>query len=46
MGKPETTAWKTRYRWEYNIKMDHQEVGYQGMKWFWLRVGQVADCCG
>jgi len=22
-----------RYRWEDNIKMDHQEVGYGGMDW-------------
>jgi hypothetical protein len=48
MGKPETKRplGRPRYRWEYNIKMNHQEVGYQGMKWIWLRVGQVADCCG
>jgi hypothetical protein len=32
------------YRWEYNIKMNHQ-VEFQGMEWIWLREGQVAGCC-
>ena len=24
---------RPRRRWEDNIKMDHQEVGYEGMDW-------------
>ena len=46
MGKPETkrSLGRPRYKWECNIKMDHKEVGYQGIEWIWLRVGQVADC--
>jgi hypothetical protein len=34
MGKPETKRPLGRpgYRWVYN-KMDHQDVGYQGMEW-------------
>ena len=33
MGKPEgkSPLWRPRRRWEDNIKMDHQEVGYGGM---------------
>ena len=27
---------KTRHRWEYNIKMDLQEVGCWGMDWIEL----------
>jgi len=27
---------RTRRRWEDNIKMDHQEVGYEGMDWIEL----------
>ena len=27
---------KPRRRWEENIKMDHQEVGYGGMDWIEL----------
>ena len=30
------TTWKTRCRWEDNIKMDFQEVGYVGMDWIEL----------
>jgi hypothetical protein len=31
---------KPRRRWEDNIKMDLQEVGYGGMDWIsWLRIG-------
>jgi hypothetical protein len=27
------TTWKPRRRWEDNIKMDLQEVGFEGMGW-------------
>ena len=30
------TTWETRRRWEYNIKMDLQEVGYGGKDWIEL----------
>ena len=31
---------RPRPRWEYNIKMDHQEVGgVVGTGWSWLRIG-------
>ena len=30
------TTWETRRRWEDNIKMDLQEVGYGGMDWIEL----------
>jgi hypothetical protein len=42
MGKPETERplGRPRYKWEYNIKMDHEEGGYQGMEWIWLKVGK------
>jgi hypothetical protein len=33
---PEETTWKPRRRWEYNIKMDLQEVGCGGMDWIGL----------
>jgi len=38
MGKPEgkRPLWRTRHRWEDNIKMDLQEVGYGGMDWIEL----------
>jgi hypothetical protein len=29
-------TWKTRSRWEHNIKMDIQEVGCGGMDWIEL----------
>jgi len=35
------TTWKTQARWEVNIKMDLQEVGWRGA-WtglIWLRIG-------
>jgi hypothetical protein len=28
-----------RRRWEDNIKMDLQAVGWVGMDWIWLRIG-------
>jgi hypothetical protein len=33
VGKPEgkTPLGRPRHRWENNIKMDHQEVGYGGV---------------
>ena len=43
VGKPEgkRPLRRPRRRWENNIKMDHQEVGY-GVAWsglIWLRIG-------
>jgi len=46
VGKPEgkRPLGRPRSRWEYNIKMDLQEVGCGGMDWIklaqsWLRIG-------
>jgi hypothetical protein len=42
MGKPagKRPLGRFRRRWEDNIKMDLQEVGYGGMDWIeWLRIG-------
>ena len=38
VGKPEgkRPLWRTRCRWEDNIKMDLQEVGCGGMDWIML----------
>jgi hypothetical protein len=38
VGKPEGTRplGRSRRRWEYNIKMDLQEVGYGIMDWIEL----------
>jgi len=38
VGKPEgkSRLWRTRCRWEDNIKMDLQEVGCGGMDWIML----------
>jgi hypothetical protein len=37
---------RPRRRWEYNIKMDLQEVGgVVGTEWSWLRIGQLAGTC-
>jgi len=38
VGKPESKRplGRPRYRWEYNIKMDLQEVGCGGMGWLGL----------
>ena len=35
MGKPEgkRSCGRPRHRWEYNIKMDLQVVGYGGVDW-------------
>jgi hypothetical protein len=35
VGKPEgkRPLVRPRHRWEDNIKMDHQEVGWGGMDW-------------
>ena len=32
---------RARRRWEDNIRMDHQEVGYEGMDW--IELAQVRD---
>jgi hypothetical protein len=43
VGKPEgkRPLGRPRRRWEYNIKMDFQEVGgeFVGTGWSWLRIG-------
>jgi len=38
VGKPEgkVQLGRPRRKWEYNIKMDLQEVGYRGMDWIEL----------
>jgi hypothetical protein len=38
VGKPEgkRTLGRPRRRWEDNIRMDLQEVGFGGMDWIWL----------
>jgi hypothetical protein len=38
MGKPEgkIPLGRPRRRWEYNVKMDPQEVGCEGMVWIEL----------
>jgi len=38
LGKPERKRpiWRPRRRWEDNIKMDLQEVGYGGVDWIEL----------
>jgi hypothetical protein len=36
---------RPRRRWEDNIKMDLQEVGWGGMDWVDMAQGQVAGCC-
>ena len=38
MGKPEgkRPLWRPRRRWEDNIKMDLQEVGFGGVDWIEL----------
>jgi len=38
VGKPEgkRPLGRPRHRWEDNIKMDLQEVGYEGMDWIEL----------
>jgi hypothetical protein len=38
VGKPEgkRPLWRTRHRWEDNIRMDLQEVGCGGMDWIEL----------
>jgi len=34
-----------RHRWEYNIKMDLQEVGWGGMDWMiWVRIVTGGRC--
>jgi hypothetical protein len=38
VGEPEgkRPLWRPRRRWEDNIKMEFQEVGYGGMDWIEL----------
>jgi hypothetical protein len=39
--KPESLKWQNlerlRHAWDNNIKVDHKELGIEGMKWFRLR---------
>jgi len=30
---------RPRHRWEYNIRMDLKEIGWEGMDWF--RIGAI-----
>ena len=44
MGKPEgKRLGRPRHRWEVNIKMDSQEVGWGGMNW--IDLAQDRDRC-
>ena len=45
VGKPEgkRSLGRLRHRWEDNIKMDFQEVGYWGMDW--IKLAQDSDRC-
>jgi hypothetical protein len=42
-GKPEGALWRPRRRWEDNIKMDLQEVGYRVLDW--IELVQERDRC-
>jgi hypothetical protein len=35
-GDLKEATWKTRHRWEYNIKVDLQEVRWGSMDWIYL----------
>jgi len=41
-GKPEVKAKlrRPRRRWEYNIKMDLREIGWEGVDWMYLAQGR------
>jgi hypothetical protein len=46
VGRPEgrRSLERPRHRWEYNINVDLQEVGWGGVAWTglsWLRIGTV-----
>ena len=47
MGRPERKKplGRPRRRWEYNSKMDLQEVAWGETGLIWLRVGQVVGSC-
>jgi hypothetical protein len=36
-----TPLGRPRHRWEDNIKMDHKEVGYEGVDWTLLAQGDL-----
>ena len=45
VGKPEgkRTLGRPRRRWEYNIKLELQEVGCEGMSVDWIELAQDGD---
>jgi len=47
MGRPEwrRSSGRLRRRWEDNIKMDLQELGWGSSDWIGLAQEQVASCC-
>jgi len=47
VGKPEGKSpfWRPRRRWEDNIKMDLQEVGYGGVDWIKLAQDKKSGTC-
>jgi hypothetical protein len=47
VGKPEgkRPLGRPGHRWEDNIAMDLKEVGWNGVDWTCLAVGQMLGCC-
>jgi hypothetical protein len=45
IGKPERkrSLGRLRHRWEYNIRMDLREIGWEGV--VWLGIGPVEGSC-
>jgi hypothetical protein len=47
VGRPDgkRSLWRSRYRWENNIQVGFQDVGWGGMNGLiWLRIGTVGGC--